>query len=176
MSLAGAQELSVKLAALGKVGKKVLRSAALKATNKTVLKMRQKAPKGPVGEAHRTYKGRLVPSGFLKKSIRRRSFFEDGKAKVLIGVRKEAFYGIAFLDEGVASITSRRPKKGQRTNTFKLDKNGRGRIFRRRSVRIKPYSLPAYDWFKSTFIADQSNIERSLVEQLRIAIRKATNG
>jgi len=150
--LHGTKELSTKLSRLGSsLGTKTLRSAALKSTTPVVRKMRNKAPVG--NEAHRTFKGRLVAPGFLKRSIRKKSRIDraTGKVSVVIGVLAEAFYGIAFLDKGV-NVTSR----GKRS--------------------IKPYTIRGRNWFKSVFIQNRNVIESTMIKKLKESIDKVTRG
>ena len=79
------------------VAKKHLRSAANYATKPTMAALKAAAPRGT--EAHRTYRGRLVAPGFLSRSIKRVTKLKDGKLKVSMGVKREAWYGVHFLDE-----------------------------------------------------------------------------
>lgn len=85
--------------------KKHLRSAAMFATGPTFRAMKAAAPRGT--EAHRTYKGRLVAPGFLGRSVRRVTKFKGGKMRLMIGVRREALYGVTFLDEGTKKVAGR---------------------------------------------------------------------
>ena len=149
MPLEGLDELSKKLATLGKAAGKTLRSATLKATTPVVRKMRNKIPVG--SKPHRTYKGRLVAPGFAKRSIRRSSSFRRGVASVRIGVRKEALYAVNFIDQGI-HVTKRRKKT------------------------IKSYRIPASNWFKAVFIANKKNMEDDLTVKLKAAIEKVRRG
>jgi len=95
----GLAEVNRKLAELQrKTGRKVLRSALVNATTPAVRQMKMAVPVGTV--AHRTYEGRLVSPGFLKRSIRRVSSKTKTGASVRIGVRREAFYGVEFIESG----------------------------------------------------------------------------
>jgi len=148
--LEGLKELDKKLGELGaKLGGKTLRSASLKATTPTVRKMKIKIPVGD--KAHRTYRGRLVAPGFARRSIRRRSRFRGGKSSVSIGVRKEAFYAVNFLDKG-ATVTTRKINGKRKT--------------------IKPYRLTAHHWFKDVFTNDRRKKEDNLARQLKLTIEK----
>lgn len=102
----GLAELTVKLKRIeASMAKKHLRSAAMYATGPTVKEMKAAAPVGTV--AHRTYKGRLVAPGFLSRSMRRAVSFKHGRMTLRIGVRREAFYGVTFLDDGTKNIAGR---------------------------------------------------------------------
>ena len=102
-SLIGAKELSRKLAELETAtAAKALRSAAVLATTPALKEMKASVPVGDV--AHRTYKGRLVAPGFLKRSIRRSSFIKNGVVNVVLGVRAEAFYGVQFVEQGTVKM------------------------------------------------------------------------
>lgn len=95
----GLKELSRKLVAIGAVaGGKVLRASAFAATTPAFQAIKAGAPVGK--KIHRTFKGRLVAPGFLKRSMRRRSKLRKGRAIVTIGVDSEAFYGVSFVDQG----------------------------------------------------------------------------
>ena len=76
-----------------KVAAQYLRSSLLQATTPTKRRMKAMAPVGK--KAHKTYKGRLVPPGYLKESIKRKTgiFKDKSGAYCLIGVEPEAFYG-----------------------------------------------------------------------------------
>jgi len=59
--------------------------------------------KAPVGKRmHKTYKGRIVAPGFLKRGIRKSTTFRRnaGYAITRVGARREAFYGPLFVDLG----------------------------------------------------------------------------
>lgn len=102
----GLKELSRKLAALGeKVGGKALRQATLNASTPALKAAKLAAPVGQV--AHKTYKGRLVAPGFLKRSIKRKSYYKNGKAVAMIGVKAEAFYGVQFVEKGTKNISAK---------------------------------------------------------------------
>ncbi len=102
----GLKELNQKLARLdAATGVKALRSAAMSSTLPTVKEMKAAAPKGR--DVHRTYKGRLVAPGFLSRSVKRATKVKNGRVSVSIGVKREAFYGVMFLDKGTKKIPAR---------------------------------------------------------------------
>lgn len=106
--LDGLKELTKKLNQLEtKLAGKTLRSAVVQASLPAFRAIKLAAPVGT--GAHRTYKGNLVGPGFLKRSVKRVSKINKrtGTVSVAIGVRAEAFYGIAFLDRGTIRITGR---------------------------------------------------------------------
>ena len=104
--LTGLKELSDQLSQLDTaLAAKALRQSVHNATLPATRAMKLAAPVGTV--AHRTYRGRLVAPGFLKRSIRAISFFKNGKASALIGVKREAFYGVQFVDRGTKSMNAR---------------------------------------------------------------------
>ena len=148
MPLEGLDALSKKLATLGKAAGKTLRSATMKATTPVQREMRNKIPKGT--EAHRTFKGRLVPPGFSKR-IKRVSSFRRGVASVRIGVRREAFYAVNFIDQGI--YVTKRGKK-----------------------LIKPYRIKPSNWFKKVFISNRQKMEDELTRQLQITIERSIRG
>lgn len=150
--LYGVRELSKQLGELGgRLGKKALRSATFKSTTPVVREMKSKAPKGT--EAHRTYKGRLVAPGFLSRSVKRRTKIRGGKVQVSIGVRREAFYGVAFLDEGI-TVSSRRRGGG-------------------RKAPVDPYTIRGHRWFKPVFRRNKDKMISGFRDLLSDAIRKA---
>lgn len=121
MSLQGGKELSKKLKKLGaKLGITALGKATRKSATPTTTKIRAKAPVGK--HPHKTYKGRPVFPGFLKRSIRSRTrkSRRRGAAITSIGVLAEAYYGLQFLDRGTKYI----PAKRWFTRTFVSDRSG----------------------------------------------------
>jgi len=105
----GLDELSKKLKKLEKtLGIKTLAQSASSAMNKTKREIQAAAPVGK--KAHKTYKGRLVAPGFLKRSVAKRTkkIKRSGRVVVTIGVKTEAFYGVQFLDRGTKHISARR--------------------------------------------------------------------
>lgn len=141
----GLDDLSKKLAALGaKAGGKALRTSARNAM-KPIQRMAKAA--APVGKKpHRTYKGNIVFPGYTKKAIRIRTGLKRGKATVRLGVLREAFYGVSFLDEGV-TVKNRRTKKGNRLK--------------------KSYRIKGRHWFMDKFLQNRSLIEKTLRDELR---------
>lgn len=153
--LAGAKELTQKLSQLERrLAIKILRSAALRSTTPVVRAMKQRVPVGK--EAHKSYKGRILVPGFLSRSIRRQSRVRGAKVSVAIGVRKEAFYGVSFLDDGVSVRQRRRPN---------------GRV-----LPVKPYRIGARKWFARTFEQNIGTIQREMIKLLRQQIDKVTRG
>lgn len=105
----GVAELNKKLAELSdKMAAKAIRSSVSQATTPALQKMKAAVPVGSKG--HKTYKGRLVAPGFLKRSIKRKSYIDKqtGAAGSVVGVSAEAFYGVQFLDRGTKFISARR--------------------------------------------------------------------
>ena len=103
----GLRELQAKLKDMeSKTSQKVLRSALMTSATPTVRKLRAVAPVGT--RDHRTYRGRLVAPGFLRRSVGKESKLVRGKkstiAVVFIGVKKEAYYGVQFMDRGTKFI------------------------------------------------------------------------
>lgn len=150
--LDGYKELSRKLSALGeKVGGKVLRGSMMRATTKVVREMKSKAPVGTV--SHRTYKGRLVAPGFASRSIKRVTRVKTGYSSLRIGVRREAFYAIQFMDQR----SGRTP--------YKISKRGKR--------QVRPYSISATPWFSSVFERHQSNMTKDVGKYMGNLIEKA---
>lgn len=101
----GLKELSKQLEKLGKeLGTKTLRNATRSALAPTHRKIKALTPVGK--RAHRTYKGRLVAPGFLKRSIKLRSSSRKGRVSASIAANPEAFYGM-FLVIGTKKIPAK---------------------------------------------------------------------
>ena len=98
----GLKALTKQLDSLGKeLGAKTLRSATRAAMVPTHKKIKALTPVG--SRTHRTYKGRLVAPGFLKRSIKLGSRIKKGVAYANIAAKPEAFYGM-FLVLGTKKI------------------------------------------------------------------------
>jgi HK97 gp10 family phage protein len=108
MALEGVAALTRQLDELGKAVKgKALRGAVRTAAN--VVKKAAQA-RVPVGtEMHKTYKGRLVAPGFAQRSVRVVTKLDrtGEKASAAIGVRREAFYAVQFLELGTSKLPAR---------------------------------------------------------------------
>lgn len=103
----GLRELSKKLSELGPaVGGKYLRSAAMSATLPVLREAQARAPVNDRDYLKKTYKGRYVSPGFLKRNIARKSRLSRDKrfAYVYIGPRPEAFYGTQFVELGTSKM------------------------------------------------------------------------
>lgn len=101
----GLKALSKQLEKLGKeLGTKTLRNASRSAMAPTHKKIKALTPVGK--RAHRTYKGRLVAPGFLKRSIRLGSRAKKGYVTASISAKPEAFYGM-FLVIGTKKIAAK---------------------------------------------------------------------
>lgn len=102
----GMAELLKKLEAMGDVRQtqRVLRSAAGVGMRRVAREARARVPKGTV--EHKTYKGRLVAPGFASRNVRvvTRINRNSGNAEALLGVRREAFYAVQFIELGTARI------------------------------------------------------------------------
>ena len=108
LHVTGLGELQAKLSAMeSKTSQKALRSALMQSATPMVRKLRAAAPVGT--RAHRTNRGRLVAPGFLRRSVAKSSKLIRSEnstvAVVFIGVKKEAYYGIQFLDRGTRVYT-----------------------------------------------------------------------
>ena len=105
----GLKELSDKLAALGEaVAARNLKAAAKDAMLPTELEARARVPVG--SGIHKTYKGRTVTPGFAQRSIKRVAWAQRGAkniVKAAVGVAREAFYAVAFLERGTSKMPAR---------------------------------------------------------------------
>lgn len=99
--LIGVADLVKKLRELGKMDDGKVTRSAVRAGAKTVVKRaKELIPEGI--DAHRTYKGRLVAPGFARRAIRAITKLSRDKqaATASIGVRKEAYYAVQFVERG----------------------------------------------------------------------------
>jgi len=131
---------------------KKLAGKALRNATRDAMKPIQRRAKAlaPVGrEMHRNKSGSIVGPGYMKKQIRIRTRLKKGKATIMLGVTKDAFYGVLF-DEGV-TISKRKGKvlKG--------------------SYRLKPKH-----WLTKTFLDNRRQIENDLRKNLKKEIDKIT--
>jgi HK97 gp10 family phage protein len=123
--IAGYKELAAQLSRMGAApGGKALRSAAMSSMLPAVKRARSSAPVGSSYESRqadgtnrnpdpyptRTYKGRLKTPGFASRNVARVSKISSDKrsVQVLLGVRKEAFYAVQFVELGYGN-QPRRP-------------------------------------------------------------------
>jgi len=123
MSISGYRELSRQLKAMGAApGGNALRSAASFAMKPAIAAAKSLAPEanppyGPYSTRttpldpypKKTYKGRLVAPGFAKRSVAIRAFLARTRdfVKVSLGVRREAFYAVQFIELGTSKIPKR---------------------------------------------------------------------
>lgn len=80
----------------------------------------------------KTYKGRLVLPGFTSRNVIRRSFLSKDKRSVTVrvGVKREAFYALSFIEWG----TSRYPARPWLEPSFRRSKDS---VLSRFSSRAK---------------------------------------
>lgn len=155
--ITGVREIVEKLRALDKrVSSRLIGSALRRATTPTQRQMKALAPVGT--KAHRTYKGRLVAPGFLRRSIKRRVINDrrSGNKVLKFGVRREAWYA-RFYAQGPTTVTQRRIRGGKK----------------RAGRSIKPYTLRRVPFFSEVFQRDSDNIARRFLEVLREKVSKA---
>jgi HK97 gp10 family phage protein len=117
MSVEGVAELTRQLQALGKLEDgKAIRASVRAAMKPALDRARQLIPKG-TDKLHRTYKGRLVAPGFASRSVRMITTVSRDKqqAAAVLGVRREAFYAVQFVELG----TSKQPARPWLRPAFK---------------------------------------------------------
>ena len=134
-----------------KVAAKYLRSSLLQATTPTMRRMKAMAPVGT--KPHKTYKGRVVSPGFLKRSIKRKTgiFKDKSGAYCIIGVKPEAFYGVTFLD---------------RPGGYNIMKKGKNAPkYSRGSARLTGH-VNEHPWFRKTFENESQNMLNKFKEVL----------
>lgn len=111
MALEGVAALIRKLDALGKLEDgKALRAAVRAGIKPAEVKAKALIPENVDKQLHRTYKGRLVAPGFARRSIRSITKLDKSKQKAsaALGVRKEAFYAVQFVERGTARHAAQR--------------------------------------------------------------------
>lgn len=154
--LAGVRDLMKKLNRLGseleaKTMKAVVGQAMTPARRQAKLTV-------PVGtKIHKTYKGRWVPPGFAKASIRVKTRIEEGMAIAVMGVKKEAYYAVQFLERGIGPVTERTYFSPKRTTQLK-----------------KPYSIKGRGWLEASLVDNYSTVLTRLRDRLRARVKKAT--
>lgn len=108
--LLGVAELSRKLTRLGTPREqgKALKDSVAKPMQKVARLARANLARLSPGKApfHRTYLGRIVSAGFASRNVIVRTSLNRSKTAAFskLGVRKEAFYAINFLELGTATI------------------------------------------------------------------------
>lgn len=108
MALEGVAALTAQLRALGALEDgKALRSSVRAAIKPAADRARASIPVGV--DAHRTYKGRLVAPGFAQRSIGVKVNLTRDKQKAIarLGVAREAFYAVNFVELGTSRMAAR---------------------------------------------------------------------
>lgn len=109
VNVEGLKELSDKLKELSAtVSARLLKGAAKDAMLPTEQAAKASVPVGSV--VHKTYKGRTVTPGFAQRSVKRAvTARRDSKnvVKAMVGVAREAFYALAFIERGTSKMPAR---------------------------------------------------------------------
>lgn len=109
VNVEGLKELSAKLKELGEtVAARNLKGAAKDAMLPTEQAAKANIPVGSI--LHKTYKGRTVTPGFAQRSVKRAVTSARGSkniVKAMVGVAREAFYAVAFLERGTSKMPAR---------------------------------------------------------------------
>lgn len=106
----GVDDLIRKMHNINKAVQPKIVSQSLRAAMVPMMKdARSNAPTGD--RVHRTYKGRLVAPGFLKRNIKLKKLRRKDKSTQAYGLwaQKEGFYG-GFIEQGIAGENSTTPK------------------------------------------------------------------
>lgn len=143
--LLGVAELSAKLEALtDKVKGEALRQSVREAAKPVAEAARARLPVGK--RAHKTYKGKLVPPGYARMSLRLKTWVSRDKAAAvaMIGVAPDAYYALQFVELG----------------TSKMD--------------AQPWLVPAFEANRSPMLTDVGTALRNRIE--RIARARAAPG
>lgn len=169
-SVKGLRKLEQKLSKLDKkLAVKALKSASMQATTPAMKLMKSAAPKSR--SPHRTYKGRLVAPGFLSRNIKRHTYIYRGRAKTMVGVMKEAYYGVSFVEPGT---------KPHRIPKEKIDRR-RGGAWRKKALsfngrvvshvnhpgsRKRPWFVRSFIQAKPKMIDKFSDVLRKKIEAI----------
>lgn len=103
--LVGVKELTQKINAMGTVfAAKNLRGVSKDALEVAEHVARANIPRGT--EPHKTYKGRLVSPGFALATLHIETFINKatGTAVAVLGVAREAFYAVLFVELGTSKM------------------------------------------------------------------------
>ena len=175
ISIPGVAEWARKMRALdATLQGKVITGAMRASVAQLTLRIQRQAPRG--SRVHKTYKGNSVAPGHLKQSIRAIASTKGGVPMLWLGVRKTAFYGPAFLDEGL-TVTKRRLSTGGgavRRGFLRSLRSGETRqvqahALRRRgrtTVQIKPYRLRAWYFYERVVRAFLSRVVHGFADEL----------
>lgn len=107
-ALEGVAELTAKLTDLGvKVAAKELRGSVKAALKVVLVKARASIPIGT--EPHKTYRGQLVSPGFAARSLAIKTSLNKrtGTVTARLGVSKDAYYALQFVELGTAKMPAR---------------------------------------------------------------------
>jgi HK97 gp10 family phage protein len=105
LELQGTRELTAQLLRLGqKTAAKELRGTARAAMKVVDKAWRARMPQHPL--PHYTYRGRLVGGGFASRNVRiiTKINKQTGSVEAVIGVRREAFYIVQFVERGTSKM------------------------------------------------------------------------
>lgn len=108
--LRGVAELTRQLKELGRLEDgRAVRAAVAAGIKPALARARATAPMRSEPGLKKTYKGRLVAPGFLRRSVKTAVKLHRGKQRAIamLGVRREAFYGLSFLELGTSRLSKR---------------------------------------------------------------------
>ena len=128
-TIAGLKEFAEEFG--GAASRQTIRAAMLKATTPTVKALRTAAPRGRRGHKLRDiYGGLYVAPGHLSRNIgkKARTHKRTKNVYVLMGAKKEAFYGTEFVQSGVTPGKRMSPRKWL-FNTYRQMAPNQVRIF-----------------------------------------------
>lgn len=106
--LEGVKDLTSKITELGaKFATQQLKGVVNVAIGEALHKARTTIPVGTI--AHRTYRGRIVSPGFALSTLHVETKIDKraGSAIAFLGVKREAFYAVQFLELGTAKMAAR---------------------------------------------------------------------
>lgn len=106
--LEGVKDLTGQLTELGaKLAARELRGTVKNALGEAEHRARARIPQGE--EIHVTYRGRIVSGGFALSTLHIETFVNkrEGSAVAMLGVEREAFYAVSFLEVGTARMAAR---------------------------------------------------------------------
>lgn len=106
--LQGVKELTSKITELGaKFASKEIKGVVNVAMGEALHAARTTIPVGTI--AHRTYRGRIVSPGYALSTLHIETKLDKrtGSAIAFLGVKREAFYAVQFLELGTAKMAAR---------------------------------------------------------------------
>lgn len=137
---------------------KVMRKSLNAALNPAIKELRASAPKG--SKPHKTYKGRVVPPGFLSRSVIKSTRISKDKKQVFGNVRmkSEAWYG-SLLEHGW--------RPGKRSKDVKrASKKGSLSDSKLKSLGDNRRKIQGNKWFSKSIKRAEENVSKAYADKM----------